>query len=113
MPTYCYRGERTGEIVEKVFRMGEAPEQFVGIDGQLFRRDFAAERKGFPPTAGWPIESYATGVHPSQADELRKHLADRGVPTDVTKEGNPVWRDSNHKKKCMKARGFIDRASFL
>jgi hypothetical protein len=64
-------------------------------------------------TTGWPIECVASGVHADDAGKLKKHLADRGVPTHVTTDGNPVYRNASHRRKALKARGLMDKAAFI
>jgi len=106
MPAYCYEMD-DGEIIERVFPVGKAPKTLTA------RRCFAAERKGLPPSKGWPMTCVASGVNASQADELRKHFQQVGVPTEVTSDGDPIYRDAKHRKKALKARGFVDRSSFM
>ncbi len=108
--TYCYRnGEK---VVTEVFPLGKAP-AFIERGGVRYARSWRDERVGVPPTAGWPIECVASGVHPSQAGELRDFLAKSGVPTEVTADGNPVYRDPAHRRAALKARGIHDRSAFL
>lgn len=110
MPTYCYRTPR-GKVVEKVFPMGLQPKEIL-VGKVIAKRDFAAEAVGVPATVGWPIECVGSGVHADQAGELRSYLRSRGVPTEVTKDGNPVYRDARHRKRALKARGMFDKASY-
>ena len=98
MPIYCYETKR-GAIVERVFPVGKAP-RAIRVGRSEATRSFASERKGFPPKSGWPMTCYASGVNASQAGELRDLLASKGVPTEVTKDGDPVYRDSTHRKKA-------------
>lgn len=110
MPTYCYEDE-SGVIHERVFSMGEAPEEILVASG-VARRSFRAERVGIPPTTGWPLTCVASGVNANQAQELREHLANRGCPTEVTNDGDPVYRDAQHRKKALKVRGLHDRSGY-
>jgi hypothetical protein len=112
MPTYCYQEEKTGRIIERVFPIGSAPKE-INVCGKVARRSFAAENKGFPPCSGWPMTCVASGVNASQAGELREFLSRKGVPTEVTKDGDPVYRDSTHRKKALKARGLFDKSSYV
>jgi hypothetical protein len=111
MPTYCYSNERTGQVVERVFRMGEAPAR-IRVGRVWFDRDFGAERVAVPATSGWPLTCYASGVNAEDAQALRDYLAQKGVPTEVTADGDPIYRNSQHRKKALKARGKHDRASY-
>jgi len=112
MPTYCYR--RGKRVVSRVFSIAERPET-IRIGGRVYRRDRATEFAGtfVAPHAGWPIECVASGVNPCQAGELRDYLARKGVPTEVSEDGNPIYRDAAHRRKALKARGMHDKASFF
>ena len=110
MATYCYTDGRT--TIERWFPMGRAPKQFRH-DGRMFRRDFTAEGVGVPSSPGWPMECVASGVHPSQAGELRKYFRDHGVPTEVSRDGNPIYTSAAHRRKALKCRGLKDRSSFF
>ena len=98
--------------------MGKAPEKFesseFGNEFRFYTRDRAAEWKDGPKSggAGWPIECYASGVHASQAQELRDHFEKSGCATEVTQDGDPVYRNHQHRKKALACRGLHDEASF-
>lgn len=111
MPVYCFTNSRLGATIERVYPMGSAPKSVLEA-GRRYHRDFTAERASVPATKGWPLECLASGVHASQAGELRDFLAKRGVPTEVTPDGNPVYRDARHRRRALKARGLHDKASF-
>ena len=114
MPVYCFTSDG-GETVEEIFRMGEAPDYIaktsegknveVGLyeiipEGvELYLRDRTAEWKGGPRSGGkgWPIVCYASGVHAGQAQELRDHFKERGVDCDVTSDGDPIYRNHQHR----------------
>lgn len=122
MPVYCFTSNG-GETVEEIFRMGEVPESISvefrhGADDEIFReeyfRDRTAEWKGGPRSGGkgWPIVCYASGVHADQAQELRDHFKKHSVDCDVTPDGDPIYRNHQHRKKALACRGLHDRASF-
>lgn len=110
MPTYCYR--RGEKVVARVFSVAERP-QSIMIGGKEYVRSFADERPGVPSTKGWPLECVASGVHPSQAGELREFYRKNGCPTEVSEDGNPIYRDATHRRKALKLRGFKDKASYI
>jgi hypothetical protein len=111
MPTYCYE-DQDGQVIERWFRMGEAPQEIKLDGGAVANRSYRAERPNVPCEKGWPLECIASGVHPDQAQELRDHLRGRGVPTEVSRDGNPIYRNAQHRKRALKARGLYDRNSF-
>ena len=112
MPTYCYETPE-GEVVERQFPVCAKRPPWIIVGGKKARRCYHAERKSVPPTKGWPLTCYASGVHPSQAGQLREYLERAGVPTEVTPGGDPVYRDAAHRRKALKARGFVDKSSFI
>lgn len=73
----------------------------------------APERRRNAPGAGWPLTCCASGVHASQAKELRRYLADRGCPTEVTRGGDPVYRNASHQRRALRLRGMHNRNSYL
>jgi len=111
MPNYCYTSP-AGELFEKYYKMGEAPSKIVLDNGTVVERDFAAEHSPRQAGGGWPIECLGSSVHPSQAQELRDHFQASGVPTEVTREGRPVYRDKQHRERALKCRGLHDLNSF-
>lgn len=111
MAVYCYSAD--GRTVERVFRMGEAPETVRLDDGTVASRDYRAERIGVPSRTGWPIECIASGVNASQAGELRKFFREHGCSdVQVSRDGNPIYENASQRKRALKARGFYDRNSF-
>lgn len=116
MPLYCFTSEE-GETIEEFFPMGKIPkfvQKFVP-DLRKYFRDLAAEWRGGPVSGNkgeWPIVCYASGVHADQAQELRDHFKKHGCPTEVTSDGDPVYRDSKHQKKALACRDMHNRASF-
>jgi len=115
MPIYCY-STKSGITVTVPFPLGEAP-KFVTLSLPGGRsvgaaRDFRAEQVAVPPTKGWPLECYASGVNAAQADDLRAEFKRLKIPTEVTDDGNPVYRNAQHRKRALKARGFYDRAAY-
>ena len=115
MPTYCY--ETTGgEIIERQFSiMAQIPPEITLKGGRKARRSFRAEHAGPSDVtaANWPMECYASGVHPEQAGDLRAEFRRCGVPTEVTRDGNPLYRSAAHRRKALKARGMFDRSAFI
>jgi len=115
MATYCYKTE-DGEVVERFFPMKEEIPKLIELpDGRLAKRSFSAEggagkRSG---GTGWPLECEASGVHPSQRKELADFLNKRGVPTEVSANGNPLYRNPHHRRNVLKARGLHDRNSYI
>ena len=112
MPTYCYSDEN-GDIYERFFHMGKAPKNIEVAKGNIARRDFAAEH--MPRKAGkggWPLACVASGVHPSQAQELRDFFKANGENCEVNHEGDPVYTSPTQRKRCLRLRGLYDKNSF-
>jgi len=109
MAIYCYTTE-DGHTHERHFKLGTAPPHIITLAGKA-KRDLQAENVGIPGK-GWPLTCCASGVNAADAGKLRKCLADAGVPTEVTPDGDPVYLSAVHRRKALKARGLFDKASY-
>ena len=110
MPIYCYE-TADGEVIERVFDVGKAP-YTITVAGVKAKRSIRLEGVSVPSKTGWPLTCYASGVNAEDAGELRDHLAEKGVPTEVTPDGDPVYTSHEHRKKALKARGLVDKAGY-
>ena len=111
MPTYCYK--RGDHIIERVFKIGAAP-KVIRTQFGLARRCYAAERVGIHSSKrpGWPMTCVASGVNAAQAGELKEHFKRSGVPTEVTRDGDPIYTSPSHRRKALKCRGMIDKDGY-
>ncbi len=80
-------------------------------DGAVAKRVYGA--KPSASAKGWPLTCYASGVHPDDAQKLRDEFKRVGVPTEVTRSGDPVYVSPEHRRRALKARGMFDKASYL
>ena len=111
MPIYCFQ-DKEGFIHERFFKMADVPKSIdLGARGTA-RRCWGAEEKSVPSEKGWPMECMASGVNARDRDKLAKELKDHGVPTDVSRDGNPIYRDARHRARALKARGFYDKNAY-
>lgn len=113
MPRYSFVTE-DGEQVEHICSWQERPETITLDDGRVAKFDFAAQIRSQmrPATKGWPMTCYASGVHASQAEDLRQYFRQHGCPTEVTNSGDVVYTSAAHRKRALKCRGMRDRSSF-
>ena len=59
---------------------------------------------------GWrPLASDALAVHPALVVKAVSDARARGVPTDFTGDGRPVFTSRAHRKAYCLAYGFVDR----
>lgn len=56
-----------------------------------------------------PLKSVALAVLPSQVKEATEDARKRGVPTDFTKDGRPIFNDRDHRSRYMKEYGYFDK----
>lgn len=63
-------------------------------------------------TRGWPLASDAAAVHPRQIEKAKEIDRRKGVPTEYTPSGRPVFTDRGHRRRYLKAHNLIDRSSF-
>ena len=90
----------------------EGPPTELVVEGKTFKRSYRTERCGVPPTKGWPMVCEASGVHPEDAQRLRDEFVRQGVPTEVTRGGDPIYRNAAHRKRALSARGMYDRRAY-
>lgn len=119
MPIYCFRVKETGEPVNVTMSWSEYCKKVKHgdtlklDDGRMAIRDFNSEwnnRKG--KIAGWPMESDAAGVDPSQIGEAQQELAAKGVHADFNRNtGAIVFESRGHRNKCLRALGMHDRSA--
>lgn len=131
MPIYCYTTLYSQQTFDRNFPAGEAPDEItveLSVGGKTVAvRDRQREVAGMVtcvkgsenPTRHrrqrnpWPMEPcVASGVGPHQAQELRDHFTAHNVPTEVSKDGEPVYTSASHRKKALKCRGLHDNNSF-
>ena len=106
MVVYRYK-TKDGVLADRVFQVGKAP-GYIMINGKRANRDFSTI--SVPSSAGWPIQCVASGVHPDQANDLRKHFVDHGLSVEVTKEGDPIYENRKHQEKALACRGMHNRS---
>lgn len=123
MVTYCFLHPKDG-ILERAFPMGQAPAFLQFEDGSIAPRNFQAEHVSGSivgsensvksrPKRTWPMEPcVASGVHASQAQELRDHYKKHGLSIEVPPSGDPIYESAAQRKKGLKCRGMHDRNSF-
>jgi len=110
MTTFAYRCEDCG-VLEVEEPMGSAP-RVDCPECSLPVRRIITGGVAVPAAKGWPMACYASGVNAEQADQLRAEFKRVGVPTEVTKDGDPIYTSASHRKRALKARGFFDRAAY-
>lgn len=59
--------------------------------------------------ANWPLVSEALSVHPDQVQEAIDSARRKGVPTEFTKSGAPIFTSREHRKRYCEAYHFYDR----
>ena len=118
MPTYCYNKIPSGEPIELIMSVREmgmrqtVDKRILLEDGVWAERDYAREMATVAPTGIWPQYSDAMGVDPSQSKDAEKEADRIGVPTKFTKDGAAEFRSASHRRKYLKAMGYVDRSSY-
>ncbi len=82
------------------------------VSQEAFDAAFPAKEIGpssVPSLTGWPLKSDALGVHPRKVGEAHADARAKGVPTDFTPGGRPIFRDRNHRRQYLRAYGYYDR----
>ena len=116
---YCYK-TGGGLVVERVFQAGQAPDEITLPNGRVATRDRQSEARGMTlgvrstpaKPGGWPMKPcVASGVHASQAPELREHFKKHGLSVEVTNDGDPIYESPGQRKQALRCRGMCDRNS--
>ncbi len=111
---YCYRTD-DGTVHDIDFPFGKAPETaMIGDEPairdfqseQVSRRSDKQELRNAP--GGWPYNSWAAGVHPSQRKEATEFCAKNGCPTTYNERGRPEMRSPGHRRRFNKVMGLKD-----
>lgn len=107
MPFYEYKTE-DGEIVTHFCSYKNKPKELKLEDGRVAKPIISRVGILGTSSSGWPYACRATGVAPHQREELGKFLKGKGVPTEITKDGRPIYENSVHREKALKARSMVD-----
>jgi hypothetical protein len=62
-----------------------------------------------PDPSGWPVISDAMAVFPDQVPAERAEAYRRGVPTEFTPKGQPIFASAGHRAAYCRAMGAVDR----
>lgn len=118
MPTYLYR-TKSGKIVERFMTMRElgerqGPDGTIRENGQVLRRVYSKPGlTGCESNPGWPIHSEAAGfLSDDDVQWAKDHDRQHGVPTQYDSDHRPIFTDSQHRKRYLKAHGYTDRSGF-
>jgi hypothetical protein len=126
VPTYTF-SEFTGSrsfgltmTVDEYIRLMETADEndsvMVDIEDETVRvvRDFKTDAMSCvnAPPGNWPKASVAMsnpGASPEEIRAERAWLASEGVPTEYTKNNEPILTSQKHRRDYMKKMGYIDR----
>lgn len=121
MPIYCFTTQN-GETIERAFPMGAVPAKIQYHDMLAYRDRRAEGIVGFVKGSKTPVKQgyakypmepcIASGVHASQAQELRDFHKRHGLDIEVTNDGDPIYKSAAQRRKALKSRGMYDRNSF-
>lgn len=59
--------------------------------------------------AGWPMISEAAAINPEDVPREQARLKKRGIYTEYTPTGEPIFRSPSHRKAYCEAVGLYDR----
>lgn len=128
MPFYNYTTE-DGVTIQRLCRMDESSVRGVTVQagdtvlgptpigklvGKMAWRDVPSEHKtgGVCNKRLWPKRSEGLSVNPSQAGELREHLAEHNVSCDVRDNGDAYVGSVKNFRDHQRLRGFVDKGSY-
>lgn len=114
MPTYCYRKDSDGSLVE--LEMGIEQMMAREVNGRIQLDDGTTATRDWSPgsvaqtrrPSCWPMVSHACGCHPKQIAEMREFLGKRGIKTEYTSDGKAIFRSPRHRRAHARALGMRD-----
>lgn len=110
---YCYSNDDETKVVERKYRMGEAPQE-ITVDGEKFYRDFVLEAKSTANPRAWPMLSTAMGCASNQKAAMEEACAQAGVPTEFVPDPEGFGycakvMSRKHRKELMKVMRAYDK----
>lgn len=117
MPRYTFMAD-DGDCFDQFYvSAANAPDEIVQNNKTYIRQlNFGSyvqvkngRDAGGKPCSTWPMESEALGVAPQDAPRAMAEDRRLGVPTDYSREGNPIFNSAKHRKQWCKAHGYHDR----
>lgn len=116
MPTYCYREQKGGDVVELKMTVAELDRnqgengRLVLPDGRILERAYDLERHGYVGLQDYVSE--AAGVMPGQEAEETAHIERAGFKGRVEVLPGGALKFSDRKARrdyCKQELGLIDR----
>ena len=109
MPVYSFICV-CGKVDEIQRPMSASGKRLKCACGKLMRRNFGAEAPGRRAASDtYPHASYALGGHPDDRAKMTQDAINKNVPTEINRDGDPVFTSAGHRKKYCEAFGFYDR----
>lgn len=117
MPRYVYqRTDAEGvHVTYQTFSYEKRPKSIV-VDGKKYhlacQAVYATEIRG--GCHGYPYWSDVMSYHPDQIGEAQEFYRKSGLgDQEFNSMGDVLVRDSTHRKRLLKAHGYVDRNSYL
>lgn len=106
MPVYCYTNE--GEVVERVFPVGKAPNR-ITQGGRVFRRDLTVEHGGYRQASvgqGYPKVDSGLGCVAKAVPQVESFIDKHKIKgVKVRKDGCMVYNSARSEYDWRKAKG--------
>lgn len=113
MATFCY--ELEGEIIERIFSVGEAPQE-ITVNGKTARRCYQAELSGVRRRLDHDLCSEALAVKPAEAKKQMQEMKRMpGCPDHIDGLGRLHWTgvDAVQRRTAFeRSRGLINTKHF-
>jgi hypothetical protein len=84
-------------------------EAFENFYKTLYKRTRSTGRAGGNRPWARPQVCEALAVHPKQIKEAVNDAVKKGVQTDFDRQGRPLFRDRDHRKRYCQAYGIFDK----
>jgi hypothetical protein len=81
----------------------------VEVPARAYRKRYPLGKQAPTLVRSRRQKSIALAVHPSQVEEASSDAVRKGVPTEFTRDGRPIFESRAHRKKYFQAYGYFDR----
>ena len=98
------------EWMERIYSDSCSRRWCIDLDDGCKAFDYGIIRNKSLQTAGnWPMTSSAVGVHPDEVPGRMEFDKAKGVPTEYTSDGDPIFTSKAHRTNYCQAYGVHDR----
>lgn len=114
MPIYCYTCENCGKTFDEAFKMEKRKPSMDCDCGHKAERDIRAEQIGRKRVKPFVVDSLALAVDPEDIPKTKaEDKAIGSMPSEYLPDGRLRFTSQAQMRRYCRARGYIDKDSFI